>query len=480
MSNGGVFKRCGCRCPQTGRTLDTACPQLDTRGHGNWYFDRAVSSLPGRRARVRRGGYLTRREAVAARDALLNDSVGTGATVEAWTVATWLRYWLTTRTSIRPSTLRSYTEHVDRHLIPHLGRIRLGELTGRHVTAMIAKLATADNRYGRPPTPSTLHRIRATLRSSLNAAIRDGLLRDNPARHIEIPSSRRSQAQVWTDQRVELWRQTGQRHPVAVWTTPQLATFLGFVAEDRLSAMWWLIALLGLRREEAAGLRWIDVDLDAKVVMIGQQRIAYGRTVAVGPPKTEASRRTIALDRHTVRLLRHHRRRQLVERAMSGERWQDSGYVFTTAGGAPLRPDYLTRRFRHLVTESRLPPVRLHDLRHGAASLAHCAGADLKTVQDQLGHSSIVLTADTYISVLRDLHFTTAEATARLVLAAAARNPGRRYHRSRPTAPPTTSAAPTAARRPEHRRARRSSAGKAGRRGRPRATHPRPTKIKAV
>jgi integrase len=71
-----------------------------------------------------------------------------------------------------------------------------------------------------------------------------------------------------------------------------------------------------------------------------------------------------------------------------------------------------------LVQLSALPPVRLHDLRHGAASLAHCAGADLKTVQEQLGHTSIVLTADTYTSVLHELHVKTAEATARLVLAA--------------------------------------------------------------
>ena len=72
----------------------------------------------------------------------------------------------------------------------------------------------------------------------------------------------------------------------------------------------------------------------------------------------------------------------------------------------------------------------MHDLRHGAASLAHCTGVDLKTVQAQLGHSSIVLTADTSTSVLTDLLAYTAEATARLVLAAAARNPGRRHCRT--------------------------------------------------
>jgi hypothetical protein len=72
-----------------------------------------------------------------------------------------------------------------------------------------------------------------------------------------------------------------------------------------------------------------------------------------------------------------------------------------------------------LVTAAGLPPVRLHDLRHGAATLAHLAGTDLKTIQDQLGHSSIVLTADTYTSVLPAAQYKAAEATAQLVLDAA-------------------------------------------------------------
>ncbi|MFF5084293.1 tyrosine recombinase XerC [Actinoplanes sp. NPDC000266] len=269
-------------------------------------------------------------------------------------------------------------------------------LAGRHITDMITAIAVTTNRYGRTPIPSTLHRIRATLRSASNAAIREGLLRDNPARYVEVPSPRRPHALVWTAQRVEAWRQSGERPAVAAWTTEQTATFLGFMAKDRLAVLWWLIALRGLRRGEAAGPRWADMDLEAGVAMIEQQRIANGRMVTVGPPKTAASRRLIALDRHTVRLLREHRRRQRVEQQAAGERWQDTGYVFVDEDGAPLHPDFLTRRVRHLVIESGLPPVRLHDLRHGAASLAHCSGVDLKTVQAQLGHSSIVLTADTY------------------------------------------------------------------------------------
>jgi hypothetical protein len=172
--------------------------------------------LRGRRERLRRGGHPTRREAIAARDALLGD--GDSATAEGWTMQRWLRYWLTTRTKIRPTTLRSYETHVEKHLIPRLGRVRLSELTGRHITGMITTIGGTTNRYGRPPTPSTLHRIRATLRSALGAAIREGLLRDNSARHL-VPSPRRPHALVWTTQRVELWQTTGERPSVAVWTT---------------------------------------------------------------------------------------------------------------------------------------------------------------------------------------------------------------------------------------------------------------------
>jgi integrase len=92
--------------------------------------------------------------------------------------------------------------------------------------------------------------------------------------------------------------------------------------------------------------------------------------------------------------------------------------VFTTLTGDPVAPDRLTRRFRHLADTAGLPPIRLHDLRHGAATVALAAGADLKTVQDQLGHSSIVLTADTYVSVLPQVARQAAENTATLIIQA--------------------------------------------------------------
>ena len=188
----------------------------------------------------------------------------------------------------------------------------------------------------------------------------------------------------------------------------------------------------------------------------------------------EPGRRTIALDRTTVRLLCAHLHRQRAEAKAAGSVWSDTGFAFTTADGAALHPDWITRRFRRLVEVSGLPPVRLHDLRHGAATLAHAAGADLKTVQEQLGHTSIVLTADTYTSVLLELHFKVAEATARLVLKAAARNPGQRY---RSKIGPPKSAAPDQPTRPEPVRPKRSRKSKRTKNGRAAMTHTRHTQI---
>jgi integrase len=200
------------------------------------------------------------------------------------------------------------------------------------------------------------------------------------------------------------------------------------VVDDSLFALWWLAALRGLRRGELCGLRWAAVDLDRGLLFVERQRTTAGYTIVEGEPKTAAGRRAVALDKHTIRVLHEHRRHQVAHRDRrhaAGKVWVDSGYVFTRKDGQPINPNYATTRFRKLTERAGPPPVRLHDLRHGAASLAHQAGADLKTLQDLLGHSSIVVTADTYTSVLPDAQRRCADATA-------APGPGRR-----PTHPPT-------------------------------------------
>lgn len=430
---GGVFRRCGCADPVTGRQLSGRCPRLADDQHGSWYIQLELSAdLDGGRRRIRRGGYPSDKAAEAVLESLRVPAPG-DPYAGVLTVGDWLAHWLVSRTSPATSTMRSYSAHVRLYLAPYLGPVLLGELSAAHVQAMFTAIIRHHQALGTPISAATLNRIRATLRAALNAAIRRGLLSENAASRAELPRARRPRAVVWTPERVEHWRATGERPEVAVWTAAQTARFLAASASHRLYAVYHLIALRGLRRGEAAGLRWCDIDLDAKTAMISQQLQQHGGRLEITPPKTPYSARVIALDHTTVEVLREHRRRQRAEAATYGPGYQASGYVFTNRRGGPMAPDRLTRIFRTLSEEAGLPPVRLHDLRHGAATLALAAGVDLRTVQEMLGHSSIVLTADTYISVVPELAFDAAERIAALIIEAGCLVPGTRRHRRRDT-----------------------------------------------
>ncbi|MEV0623567.1 site-specific integrase [Nonomuraea sp. NPDC050404] len=333
------------------------------------------------------------------------------------TVGQWLRYWTAlVQHRLRPSTWKAYRDHVRLYLLPYLGDIELSNLSRRDVTGMFAALGGRRNRYGKPVSAATLERIRSTLGAALNEAFREDLIKDNPARALRLPSPRHPHAVVWTARRVAAWQETGERPPLAVWTLDQLVDFLNIVRDDRLFALWWLVALRGLRRGEAAGLRWMDLDVDRRELTISRQLVGTEEGVQALPPKSTASQRTIALDSETLRLLREQERAQ---RRRLGPDWLVAGPIFCQPDGSALRPDYLSYRFHKLVVASGLPPIRLHDLRHGAATLALASGADLRVVQGLLGHTSIVLTADVYTSVLPQLYHESARATAQMVLRAA-------------------------------------------------------------
>ena len=327
------------------------------------------AGLDGRRRRIRRGGYPSRAAAMAVLARLRAPRPGdTGARI--LTVGDWLAHWLVSRTATAPSTVRGYAAHVRLYLTPYLGEVLLGELSVTQVQAMFTAIIRQHHALGTPVSAATLTRIRATLRAALNAAIRRELLTENPAAKAELPRARRPRAVVWTPYRVEQWRRTGERPPVAVWTAQQTAQFLASIEEHRLYAAYHLIALRGLRRGEAAGLRWCDIDLDGKTAVISQQLQQYDGRLAICPPKTPHSTRVIALDHTTVAALRAHRDRQGAEAGAYGPGYRKSGFFFTNLNGDPMAPDRLTRTFRQLAAEAGLPPVRLHDLRHGAATLA--------------------------------------------------------------------------------------------------------------
>ncbi len=117
-------------------------------------------------------------------------------------------------------------------------------------------------------------------------------------------------------------------------------------------------------------------------------------------PKTDRSRRSVALPEVVVSALRAHRTRQRMERLVAGSRWQDTGHVFATTIGTPIEAARVTRSFALALERAGLPHIRFHDLRHAAATFLLAQGFTLEDVKNLLGHSSIVLTSNTYGHVL--------------------------------------------------------------------------------
>jgi len=199
VSEGCVYRRCGCTDPGTGRQYGQACPRLAAGGrHGSWYVRLELpAGLDGHRRRIRRGGYPSRKAAVAVLARLRAPRPGdTGARM--LTVGDWLAHWLVSRTATAPSTVRGYAAHCRLYLTPYLGEVLLGELTTPTVQAMFAAIIRQHHALGTPVSAATLTRIRATLRAALNAAVRRGLLTENPAAKAELPKARRPRAVVWT------------------------------------------------------------------------------------------------------------------------------------------------------------------------------------------------------------------------------------------------------------------------------------------
>lgn len=334
-----------------------------------------------------------------------------------YTVVEWLETWVETRARLRDSTRRMYQSHIRLYFRRLLDGVLLRELHIGHVQDAFQRL------FDEGMTAATARRLFSALRSALNAAVRERLIRDNPARYLKLPKGRRPFAVVWTKRRVQEWQRTGERPVVAVWTPAQLVQFLSAIAGHPMFAAYHIMSMRGLRRGEACGLVWDDLDMDEGIAYISRQlqQGANGQLKAC-PLKTESSRRAVALDPETIIVLRAHRSRQ--ERHFSQAANTSEGWVFTHEDGEPLSPSYLTHKFNDLVEEAGLPPVRLHDLRHGAATLMLLAGEELKTIADQLGHSSVVLTADSYLSVAVELGLKAAAAAARLVLNAGKSPPG--------------------------------------------------------
>jgi integrase len=199
------------------------------------------------------------------------------------------------------------------------------------------------------------------------------------------------------------------------WSADELRRFVNGVHTDRLFALWLTIASTGLRRGEALGLKWSDIDLDAARISVQRSLVSVGYKPMLSEPKTARGRRSIALDRTTVSALIAHRRAQIEERLAWGPAYEDGDFVFCRENGSPIHPERLTKSFEAHVRKIGLPRIRLHDLRHTHATLALAAGIHPKVVSERLGHSSIAITLDTYSHAIPALQEEAAERIASLL-----------------------------------------------------------------
>ena len=172
--------------------------------------------------------------------------------------------------------------------------------------------------------------------------------------------------------------------------------FRDAVADDRLSALYTVALTTGLRRGEAMGLAWEDIDFKRGTLAIRHTLIKVADGWERAEPKTAGSRRIVRLPEIAITELRRHRVRQLEERLQAGSEWQDTGLVFTTTLGTAIDGSNLLRAFRSHLRRVDLPPIRFHDLRHSAATFMLTLGVQPKVVAEMLGHSNVGTTLDTY------------------------------------------------------------------------------------
>jgi integrase len=468
---GSVIQRCACRDQETGKFLHGRCPKLGkTRGHGAWWFRYSAPGPAGKRRQPMVGPFATKKDAEDALASTLASLAGGGPVQDrSLLVSAYLKAYVDGKIDLKPRTLETSLEAVDLYWIPALGHLRLVDLRDHHIAEAIRAMmqinrplpqgerpsevlrrlldVRADDerrvlpagahrrkKSSVPLSPARIVRMFAVLRAALKAAV-PGKIPISPCDGVTLPRARKTRPLPWTPARAtafraalakrtaeesaerrlttveaqQLWAARALRpSPVMVWLPSHTGAFLDFTEGERMHALFSLAAYCGLRRGELLGLTWPEVDLDAGMANVRETGDGDG-------PKSEAGVRVIPLPGAAVTALRAWRKRQSTDRLAWGPDWPDSGLVFTREDGTPVPPQWLSVRFETLAYRAGLPPVRFHDLRHGAASLCKAAGLDTKFISALLGHSRTSFTDATYILVFPEVAKAAAESAAAAV-----------------------------------------------------------------
>lgn len=312
-------------------------------------------------------------------EALFEQRQGILATGPRQTVEHYLNTWLEEvhKPAVEELSYIHQSGIVKNHLIPALGHLQLKTLSAQHVQRLYTSL------FKKGYKPNTIRSIHSVLHKALKNAVRWKLVPLNVADQVTIPRNQ-------------------EESEIAYALTAEQALQLLKASRDHpLEALIALALVTAMRHGELMALHWRDVDLEGKKLRI-KQTVAYDwkHGYITSDPKSKKSKRSIQLPRFVVNALLKHRKRQQECRLKVGERWEEQDLVFANRYGRYLAPWYTNRKFHKLLEEAGLPKIRIHDLRHSAASLLILVlKMPPKLVQELLGHSSLDMTMDIYTHV---------------------------------------------------------------------------------
>lgn len=301
------------------------------------------------------------------------------------TVAEFLERWLKDYAwpNLAPRTAEGYESIIRQHLIHSLGSIALTQLRPEHLQRYYSEKLSGGRYDGKGAlNPTTVSHHHTCLHRALKMALQWGLVSRNPADAITPPRPQRSQMQTMNEY--------------------EFQTFLEAARGTPYYSLFHLDLSTGMRRSELLALRWADVDLDLIQGEVSVTRSLHhlrDGSMIFRAPKTAKGRRMIALPPQAVKVLKEHRQKQTLERAMLGIPLTDDDLVFSQPDGKALLPDTVSHAWTKLVARAGLKHFRLHDARHTHASLLLKQNVHPKIVQERLGHATISTTLDLYSHV---------------------------------------------------------------------------------
>lgn len=353
-------------------------------GSGNWYavIDTCDPST-GKRKRKWHSLEATGKRQAQIECAGIISAIQGGTYLEPdkTTLAQFLTRWLGhIKANVSPRTHERYAEIANKNLIPLIGAAILTKLKPVQISAAYGKALESGRRDGNGGlSPRTVHHIHRVLKQALKQAVQWEMLHRNPADAVKPPKS--------------------EKHRMTTYDMPQTAALLDAVRGTRLFVPTMLAVLCGLRRGEVAALRWRSVDLaNAQLAVVESAEQMNG---SVRLKETKSGRaRTVAISSTVIEELKAHRLRQAQGMLKLGVRLTDDGFVAALEDGSPMQPTFITHEWVRVISNTSLPRIRFHDLRHAHATHMLASGVHPKVASERLGHSKVGITLDLYSHVM--------------------------------------------------------------------------------